>query len=89
MDQHIRKTLMELQAQLRHTESLPEGDREIADEIYEEIETLLARPPHERPAPLNTLLARLDDASHRFEVSHPDLTGVIARVIDSLSTMGI
>jgi hypothetical protein len=89
MDQHTRKTLMELQAQLRHTESLPEGDREIVDEIYEEIETLLARPRQEQPAPPYTLLARLDDATHRFEVSHPDLTGLMGRVIDSLSTMGI
>jgi uncharacterized protein DUF4404 len=89
MDQHTRKTLMELQAQLRHTESLPEGDRQIVDEIYEEIEELLARPRQERPDRPYTLLARLDDAAHRFEVSHPDLTGVIGRVIDSLSTMGI
>ena len=89
MAQHIRKTLMELQAQLRHTESLPEGEREIVDEIYEEIEQLLARPRQERAVPPYTLLARLDDAAHRFEVSHPDLTGMIGRVIDSLSTMGI
>ena len=89
MDQHIRKTLTELQAQLRHTESLPEGEREIVDEIYEEIEQLLARPRQQQHVPPYTLLARLDDAAHRFEVSHPDLTVMIGRVIDSLSTMGI
>ena len=57
MDQHIRKTLMELQAQLRHTESLPESEREIVDEIYEEIEQLLARPRQERAVPPYTLMA--------------------------------
>jgi hypothetical protein len=89
MDQHTRKTLMELQAQLRHTESLPESEREFVDALYEEIEELLARPrqgPLIRPHPL---LERLDDAAKRFEVSHPDLTGLIGRVVDSLSTMGI
>ena len=86
MDQHTRKTLMELQAQLRHTESLPESEREFVDALYEE---LLARPrqgPLVRPHPV---LERLDDAAKRFEVSHPDLTGLIGRVVDSLSTMGI
>jgi hypothetical protein len=90
MDHHIRKTLRELQAQLRHTESLPESEREFVDELYEEIEELLSQPKetltveHHKP-----LLKRLDDAAHRFEVTHPDLTGVIGRVVDSLSTMGI
>ena len=88
MDQHTRKTLMELQAQLRHTESLPESEREFVDELYEEIEELLAR-PRQVPVGPHPLLERLDDAAQRFEVSHPDLTGLIGRVIDSLSTMGI
>jgi Domain of unknown function (DUF4404) len=89
MDQHTRKTLMELQAQLRHTESLPESEREFVDALYEEIEELLARPRQEQPVRPQPLIERLEDAAQRFEVSHPDLTGVIGRVIDSLSTMGI
>jgi hypothetical protein len=80
---------MELQAQLRHTESLPESEREFVDTLYEEIEELLARPRQEPPIRPHPLVERLEDAAKRFEVSHPDLTGVIGRVIDSLSTMGI
>jgi hypothetical protein len=89
MDQHTRKTLMELQAQLRHTESLPESEREFVDTLYEEIEELLAQPRQERPVRPQPLLGRLEDAAQRFELSHPDLTSVIGRVIASLSTMGI
>ena len=89
MDQHTRKTLMELQAQLRHTETLPEGEREIVDELYEEIEELLAQPRHEAPPAPDPLVKRLAEAAQRFEVSHPDLTLIIERIIDSLSTMGI
>ena len=89
MDQHTRKTLMELQSQLRHTESLPEHEREFVDELYKEIEELLARPRQEPPVRPHPMLERLDEAAKRFEVSHPDLTGVIGRVIDALSTMGI
>jgi hypothetical protein len=89
MDQHTRKTLMELQAQLRHTESLPESEREFVDALYEEIEELLAQPKQEPPVRPQPLLDRLESAAQRFEVSHPELTGVIGRVIDSLSTMGI
>ena len=89
MDQHIRKTLMELQAQLRHAESLTESERELADELYEQIAEILTVPAATRPIQHQPLLDRLDDAAHRFEVSHPELTGVIGRVIDSLSAMGI
>jgi hypothetical protein len=89
MDQHTRKTLMELQSQLRHTESLPEHEREFVDELYQEIEELLARPRQVPPARPHALLERLDEAAKRFEVTHPDLTGVIGRVVDALSTMGI
>jgi hypothetical protein len=89
MDQHTRKVLMELQAQLRHTDTLPESEREFADELYEEIEVLLSRPGAVLAAEHQPLLERLDEATQRFEVTHPELTGVIARVINSLSTMGI
>lgn len=89
MDKHIVRTLTELQAQLRHTESLTESDREFVEELYEEIEELLARSKKGLAIEHQPLLGRLDDATHRFEVSHPDLTGVIGRVVDSLSTMGI
>jgi hypothetical protein len=80
---------MELQSKLRHTETLPEHEREFVDELYKEIEELLARPRHEELVRPHPLLERLDEAAKRFEVSHPDLTGVIGRVVDALSTMGI
>jgi hypothetical protein len=89
MDQHIRKALMELQSQLRHTESLPESEREFVDELYQEIEEVLARPRQAPAVGHQPLVDRLDAAAQRFEVSHPELTGVMSRVIDSLSTMGI
>jgi hypothetical protein len=89
MDQNTRKTLLELQAQLRHTESLPEHERQIVEELYEEIEQLLARPRQKPPVKPDPLLKRLEGAAERFEITHPDLTVVIERIIDSLSTMGI
>lgn len=89
MDKHTLKTLHELQAQLRHTESLTESDREFVEQLYEEIEELLASSRKGETIDHEPLLERLDDATHRFEVTHPDLTGVIGRIIDSLSAMGI
>lgn len=89
MDQHTRKTLMELQAQLRHTESLPEHERQIVDELYEQIEELLAQPRQKPPVKPHPLLKRLQHAAEQFELSHPDVTVLIERVIDLLSTMGI
>ncbi len=89
MDTHVANTLKELQAQLRQTEALTESDRQFVEELHEEIEELLARSARGLTIEHHPLLGRLDDAAQRFEVSHPDLTGVIGRVVDSLSTMGI
>jgi uncharacterized protein DUF4404 len=71
---------MELQAQLHHTESLPESEREFADELYQEIERLLARPRNAPPLPREPILGRLTDGAKRFEVTHPELTALIGKL---------
>lgn len=89
MDRHILETLRELQAHLRGIEPLTESDRRVMQELHDEIENLLGRSEKGLAVERHALLAQLDTAAKRFEVSHPQLTGVIGSIVDSLSAMGI
>jgi hypothetical protein len=87
MNKRTVRALKELHGQLRSTESLTEGDREVVRLLQQDIEKLLASP--ETGEQHQVVLEGLQDATQRFEVSHPELTAVMSRVIDALSTMGI
>jgi len=89
MDKQILETLREHQARHRDTEPLTESDRRAVEELHDEIERLLARSEKGLPFEHHPLRTQLDAAAKRFEVTHPNLTGVIGSVVDSLSAMGI
>jgi hypothetical protein len=82
--------LKDLRAELRNDESLSGGDRKHVEQLLHDLEEVLAVPGetgafgHDHP-----LYARLQDATQLFEVSHPQMTAVMARIVDSLSNMGI
>jgi hypothetical protein len=42
-----------------------------------------------KPEEYESAVQRLEDAVQRFEVTHPQMTAAMARVINSLSNMGI
>jgi len=88
MNKRTIKALKELQAQLSQTDSFEGSDRQLVEELQRDIHALLtgseASDSTTRPHQ-----GRLREAMQRFEVTHPELTAVMARVVDSLSNMGI
>ena len=90
MDTNSVTTLLkELRNELERTESLRERDREHLERLVDEIQALLTHSAGTlRPADDSTI-DRLRDTTGRFEVSHPQLTAILGRVIDALSNMGI
>lgn len=89
MDNKILKQLKELNQHLREMRSLGEADRKFVEQLQEDIEELLQRSEQAGRGSHDGLIRQLEDATGRFEVSHPELTAVLARVINSLSSMGI
>ena len=89
MNERTVRELKELHAELVRTGSLSEDDRKLVKQLQDDIQELLARSEHVPGQGYHSLLERLQDATQRFEVSHPELTAVIGRVADSLSNMGI
>jgi hypothetical protein len=89
MNERTVRELKELHAELVSTRFLSEDDRKLVKQLQDDIQELLARSENVSGQGYRSLLERLQDATDRFEVSHPQLTAVIGRVADSLSNMGI
>jgi len=77
MNDEIRKRIIELSEELDASELEPTDELKVAVDAYDE------DGDHE------AFRDRLRESALRFESSHPELSGVVARVIDSLTAAGI
>jgi hypothetical protein len=87
--QRLRQRLEELHRELEQTESVEdESARRLLEELMDDIREILGRSEEaeESHAPF---LERLQEATLRFEESHPRLARTAARVVDALSSLGI
>jgi hypothetical protein len=89
MDQQTAKVLKELHLELRRMGPVSASDRELVEQLQDDVKALLVDSSDVSSTVHHSLVGRLQDATQRFEVSHPDLTAVIARVVDALSNLGI
>ena len=76
MSDEVRKKIDELS---QHLESAAEPTEDLEDAVR----------VFDDDGDSEALLDRLREGALRFESSHPELSGVIARVIDSLTAAGI
>jgi len=89
----LRETLNELHAELENVEEVdPEmrgmllGAAQEIDEKIQPTETDATDSPAAEDQPLDD---RLADAARHFEVTHPTLSGIISRLANGLSQLGI
>ena len=85
----VSELLVKLHGALANTPTLSAHDRELLRQLASDIQAVLAQPDAQGGEGSGSLAARLADAVTRFEVTHPDLTGVLASVSKSLGDMGI
>jgi conjugal transfer/entry exclusion protein len=86
-NQRLNKQLQDLQTQLQQAKTLEQNDREALLQLVKDIQATLARTG--KAEEYESAVQRLEDAVQRFEVAHPQMTAAMARVINSLSNMGI
>lgn len=90
MDERALTGLMqELHAQLDSADTITERDRELLRQLSADIQSLLAHPGVPAAATHRSITDRIGESITRFEVSHPDLTDVMARISKRLADMGI
>lgn len=87
----LHRLLKDLDAQLEHASPLKTEDRELLQNIMDDIQRLLnsAPSPSDDPARSEGVVENLTDLVGRLESSHPALTAVIGRMAETLSAMGI
>lgn len=83
----LRAVLSELESELSQLDSIDEATREALAEAAGEIAQILRRgksAEHAQP-----VVASLQDRLTEFEASHPQLAGIVTRLIDGLGQLGI
>jgi hypothetical protein len=90
MDNKIdRELLQQLHDEINNTQSIDEKGRELLRDLDGDIRELLGRSGETQMEVHPTILQRLDDAIGHFEVTHPELTSLISKLLASLSNAGI
>jgi hypothetical protein len=85
----LRKLLRQLHDEVEKKQVVDEKDGELLRDIEGELCTLLER-SEENPVQLHgSFIQRLEGALDHFEITHPDLTMLISKLLDSLSNAGI
>jgi hypothetical protein len=84
----LKATVRELEAELQSLDSLDAEAKRLLEEAVGEMQTAIRRsdPDHLEPESLSD---NLRQAAERFESTHPNLFGVVSRMIDALAQMGI
>jgi len=85
----LRERLRELHAELQKTDSVDGETRLLLEGLMEDTRHLIEHGGEEVTERHHALNSRLMDALAHFEGTHPDLAYVMARVVDTLSGLGI
>jgi hypothetical protein len=85
----LGKLLQQLHDEINNTQAVDEKGSKLLRDLEGDISALLERsgenPVQEHPS----IIQRLESALSHFEVTHPDLTALISKLLDSLSNAGI
>jgi hypothetical protein len=85
----LRETLGRLHEELARGRPIDPEVRHLLVDVVRDIEATLEPSEEESEHTLDSLVARLREATQHFEESHPSLTSAVGQVADALSRMGI
>jgi polyhydroxyalkanoate synthesis regulator phasin len=85
-DQDIRGILTQLHEELERTQTLDENEQAMMRHLMSDIQATLARSGHQ---PTSSFVDRLEESVEVLEVSHPTLSSLIRKTLDTLNMAGI
>lgn len=88
-DQELRELLEELHKEIEKTETVDEKGREMLRHLGADISQFLDRTECLQDQDQPSLIERLEESVDHYEISHPDLTMVLAKLLATLSNAGI
>ncbi len=87
-NQELRAQLERLHGELSQIETVDTGQRELLKTLENDIQELLSREQNQ-PHHYRGLGERLNEAVAQLEASHPKITLLMRRAIDSLAYLGV
>ncbi len=91
-DQDIRRMLTQLHDELERTQTLDENEQAMMRHLMNDIREMLARTEHQKNPSYqlnNTFMDQLEESVETLEVSHPTLSSLIRKALDTLNIAGI
>jgi hypothetical protein len=88
-NEELRKLLQQLHDEIEKTQTVDEKGTEILSDLDGDIRALLERSEWQLTPIQPSIVQRLDAVLLHFEVTHPDLTVMISKLLDTLSNAGI
>jgi hypothetical protein len=88
-DQELHELLDQLHAEIEHSKTVDEEERQLLQHLEEDIRLLLARSERGENPSEPSMVKRLEEAIDQYEVTHPDLTMSLSKLLAILSNAGI
>ncbi len=88
-NQELRDLLERLHAEIERNEPLDDKEQELLQHLGEDIRELLARSEGEATQAETSMLMRLEESIQHYEITHPDLTLMLSKLLAILSNAGI
>lgn len=83
------KLLEQLQEEIKHTDAVDEKGAGLLRSLDDDIHELLAKSTGDPDLIPRTDFQRVEEAFYHFEATHPKLTALLSRLLESLSNAGI
>jgi hypothetical protein len=88
-DQELSKLIELLHTEIQNTQTVDEKGQELLIHLDADIHKLIDRAGGQVGAVHPSTIRRLEEGLDHFEVTHPALTLLLARLLESLSNVGI
>lgn len=88
-DQELRELLGKLHGEIGRTRSVDTKGQEMLNHLSADIGDLLKRSEIGQVQSHPTLIASVEDSIDHFEVTHPALSSMLTRLLETLSNAGI
>ncbi len=88
-DQGLRELLEQLHAEIERTDTIDEKGQELLRHLGSDIRELLDRSEGKQIKLRPKTVQSLEDTIDYLEISHPALTTLLAKVLETLSSAGV
>ena len=90
MDNKIdRELLQQLRDEIKNTQTVDEKGRDLLRDLDGDIRALLERSEEHPDEEHSFVIQNLENTLTHFEVTHPELTVLVSKLLDTLSNAGI